>query len=275
MRKKRWMVLTIVILTLLCSGTGVVLGVEAEVPGNRTPVIIAHRAGAGFAPENTIAALEQAISDGCEIAEVDVQQLQDGTLIVMHDFNFLRTAGVDKNVWETDFSEIADFEVGTSFSGAYRGERIPTLEEMLECADNRIILMLELKYTGREKNLEESVVNLLREYQMEGNCIVGSMNIGILQGIRELSDEITTVFISHTLKEEQYELDFVDSYSIEAKNLNPGMIERIHSQGKPIYGWTVNSWESIRMVFECGADGVVTDNVSLAKLYQNRLLLAR
>ena len=61
---------------------GVLPQVEA---GKDTPVIVvAHRAGAKVAPENTLAALEQAIRDGAPIAEIDVQQLSDGTLIVMH-----------------------------------------------------------------------------------------------------------------------------------------------------------------------------------------------
>ena len=73
---------------------GVLPQVEA---GKDTPVIVvAHRAGAKVAPENTLAALKQAIRDGAPIAEIDVQQLSDGTLIVMHDSNFKRTAGDDR-----------------------------------------------------------------------------------------------------------------------------------------------------------------------------------
>ena len=65
-------------------------------------IVVAHRAGAKVAPENTLAALEQAIRDGAPIAEIDVQQLSDGTLIVMHDSNFKRTAGEDVCVWDTE-----------------------------------------------------------------------------------------------------------------------------------------------------------------------------
>lgn len=63
-------------------------------------IVVAHRAGAKVAPENTVAALEQAIRDGAPIAEIDVQQLSDGTLIVMHDSNFKRTTGEDICVWD-------------------------------------------------------------------------------------------------------------------------------------------------------------------------------
>ena len=95
------------------------LGAEAA-EARRHPrklTIIAHRAGAWFAPENTLAALEQTIRDGSVIAEIDVQQLSDGTLIVMHDSNFRRTAGVDRNVWDADYNEMTQYEVGSAFSG--------------------------------------------------------------------------------------------------------------------------------------------------------------
>ena len=141
---------------------GVLPQVEA---GKDTPVIVvAHRAGAKVAPENTLAALEQAIRDGAPIAEIDVQQLSDGTLIVMHDSNFKRTAGEDVCVWDTEADVLSTLEVGSTFSAAYRGEQIPTLEEMLACAggadriDDRIKIHRAGAETGRERSCAASGV---------------------------------------------------------------------------------------------------------------------
>ena len=123
---------------------------QVQAASKDAPVIgVAHRAGAKVAPENTVAALEQAIRDGAPIAEIDVQQLSDGTLIVMHDSNFKRTTGEDICVWDAEADALKTLEVGSGFSAAYRGEQIPTLEEMLACARGRITLMIELKYTGQ------------------------------------------------------------------------------------------------------------------------------
>lgn len=260
-------VAAVVVLAVFFS-TGLILGVEAAEKEEKTvPIVVAHRAGAGFAPENTIAALEQTIRDGSVMAEIDVQQLKDGTLIVMHDSSFLRTAGVDKNVWETDYDEIRDYEVGTSFSGIYEGEGIPTLEQMLQCADRRILLMIELKYTGHEEGLESSVVELLGQYHMERSCIIGSMNMAILEKVKELDGGIPTVFIAHSLTEEQYDLAFADSYSIEAVSLSKELVERLHEQDKPVYGWTANTCQAMQLVLDSGADGIVTDNVYLTGIY--------
>lgn len=239
---------------------GVFLGVEAAEKSIQAKniLLVAHRAGADSAPENTVAALEQAIWDGAVMAEIDVQQLADGTLIVMHDSNFLRTTGVDKNVWETNCEEMRRFK------------DIPTLEEMLLCADSRIILMIELKYTGYEDNMVAAVLELLERYRMKQSCIIGSMNMGILERVKQMDPQIQTVFIAHNLDEEQYELSCADSYSIEAKNLTRDMVDRLHEQNKPVYGWTANSQEQMRHILKCGADGIVTDKVALAEAFLRR-----
>lgn len=257
---------TVMLLCIFFLTYGVLPQVQAT--GKDTPVIVvAHRAGAKVAPENTVAALEQAIRDGAPIAEIDVQQLADGTLIVMHDSNFKRTAGEDICVWDAEAEDIETLEVGSGFSAAYRGEQIPTLEEMLTCARGRITLMIELKYTGQEEALEESVLALLKSCDMVDECIIGSMNRGILQKMKELEPGIATVFIAHDLEQTDYDLDYADSYSIEGKNLTVAMVEAIHYRGKSVYGWTANSSGAMLKIVNCGADGVVTDDVRLLQTF--------
>lgn len=241
---------------------------QVQAAGKDAPVIVvAHRAGAKVAPENTVAALEQAVRDGAPIAEIDVQQLADGTLIVMHDSNFKRTAGEDICVWDAEAEDLGSLEVGSGFSAAYRGEQVPTLEEMLACARGRITLMIELKYTGQEEMLEEGVLALLKKYDMVNECIIGSMNRGILQKMKELEPGIATVFIAHDLEQTDYDLDYADSYSIEGKNLTVAMVEAIHYRGKLVYGWTANSSGAMLKIVDCGADGVVTDDVRLLQTF--------
>ena len=241
---------------------------QVQAAGKDTPmIVVAHRAGAKVAPENTIAALEQAIRDGAPIAEIDVQQLSDGTLIVMHDSNFKRTAGEDVCVWDAEAELLQHLEVGDRFSAAYRGEKIPTLEEMLACAKGRICLMIELKYTGQEEHLEEEVISLLAAYDMTEECIIGSMNKGILQTVKELDPEISTVYIAHDLDETEYDLDYADSYSIEGKNLTADMVDAIHYTGKAVYGWTANSSAAMAWIEGTGADGVITDDVRLLQTF--------
>lgn len=98
------------------------------------PKVIAHRSGALFAPENTIAALKHAISIGVVMVEIDVQQLKDGSLVLLHDDSFNRTAGKNKKVCEVDYNEVQTYDAGSWFSPKFAGEPIPTLDDFLKHA---------------------------------------------------------------------------------------------------------------------------------------------
>ena len=123
------------------------------------------------------------------------------------------------------------------------------------------------KYTGQEDALEESVLTLLQDYDMVDECIIGSMNKGILQKMKELEPGISTVFIAHDLEEEDYELDYADSYSFEGRNLTVDMVDAIHYCGKSVYGWTANTSGAMLRIVNCGADGVITDDVRLLQTF--------
>jgi len=249
--------------------SGVIYGVEAAGSQGEFDgiVLVAHRAGAYFAPENTIAALEQAIRDGAPVAEIDVQELSDGTLIVMHDSNFMRTAGIDRNVWEVGYDELQSFEVGSLFSDAYIGESIPTLDDFLQCAGDRVSLMIELKSTGHEDMLEANVLDSLYRHGMAYSCIIGSQDESILKRIKQIDENIYTVFIAYDLDDEQYDVQWADCYSINLKALDSDMVDRIHRNGKPVYGWTANTHKAMQSVLASGADGIVTDNIYEARQF--------
>lgn len=78
--------------------------------------------------ENTLKALNKAIEDKEYMTEIDVQQIKDETLIVMHGTNFKGVAGVDKNIWDTEYKEVQTFDAGKYFSNQTEKELFLTLE---------------------------------------------------------------------------------------------------------------------------------------------------
>ncbi len=235
----------------------------AIIPVEGVPIVIAHRAGAFSAPENTLSALKKAEEEGAAMAEIDVQQTKDGTLIVMHDSNFKRISGIRKNVWEADMDEVKGYDAGAYFSPVYAGEKIPTLEEMLKASKGRIDLMIELKYTGRETKLVEKTVSLIQKYGMEDSCVIASMNLDILKQVKELAYGINTVYISTLLLTDNYDMAYIDGYSVETTFLSLGMTAQAHFQNKKIYAWTANSEKTIKKAILYQADGIITDNPPL------------
>jgi glycerophosphoryl diester phosphodiesterase len=128
--------------------------------------IIAHRGGAWVAPENTIAAFERGIADGADWLELDVQENADGEVIVKHDRDFMRSAGVPLEVWQATNADLAEIDMGSSFSSEFSDQRVPTLRRVLELAKGKAGVFIELKYYGRDVSLEQKVVDLVDETGM-------------------------------------------------------------------------------------------------------------
>ncbi|MDC7286317.1 glycerophosphodiester phosphodiesterase [Blautia schinkii] len=260
---------------LLC--TYVFLGLYSEseffsgfsLPADTSTQIVAHRAGAAYAPENTAAALEECIEDGADWAEVDVQQTKDGTLILMHDDNFKRTAGLDENVWDVNYEDVKHLDAGSYFSPRYTGEPIPTLEEILLLSKNRIKLMIELKYTGHESRLVEQTLALIEKHHMEKQCMIVSMNLSLLEKSKELNPRIKTGYVSALLLAGSYNQQDVDAYSVETTNLTAEMIAEARFHQKLVFAWTANSPRTIKKILAHQADGIITDNPLLARYYLN------
>ncbi|MDH5508339.1 MAG: glycerophosphodiester phosphodiesterase family protein, partial [Anaerolineae bacterium] len=87
-----------------------------------TPQLIAHRGGKTYQPENTLAAFKQAIADGVDQLEFDVQMTKDGVLVVIHDEEVDRTTNGSGLVADLTLAEIQALDAGG-------GERVPTFAE--------------------------------------------------------------------------------------------------------------------------------------------------
>ncbi len=99
----------------------------------------------GYAPENTIAAFELGIRQGCHGFEFDVQLSRDGEPVVHHDWSVARTTGGSGEIRDLTFREIRTLDAGKWFSPEFRGQKIPALAEVLEVVPEAMLLNVELK----------------------------------------------------------------------------------------------------------------------------------
>ncbi|WP_102049162.1 glycerophosphodiester phosphodiesterase family protein [Pygmaiobacter massiliensis] len=258
-------VVCVIIVVLLFSESE--FGKSAIYPNDTNISIIAHRGGAAVGPENTIAALNAAITMRVETAEIDVQQLKDGSIVLLHDSNFKRTTGQDKDVWEVDGAEVKNYDAGSLFSKDFTNEPVPTLAEALRTAKGHIHLMIEIKLSGHEQNLVKQVLEQVEEYDMMDECSIASLSLEVLKETKQINPKIKTVYITPMLLSDQYNIDYVDSYSIETTAMTKEMVLRMQQQNKKVYGWTANSAETVEKTLRCHVDGVVTDHPTQARYY--------
>ncbi len=239
----------------------------------KTMEVTAHRGASVSYPENTMSAFKGAKKLGSDWIELDVQQTKDGKLIVLHDTNLRRTTGVNKNTWETTYDEIKDLDAGSFFSEKFKDERIPLLEDVIKYAkENNINLNIELKPTGKEKDFENQVGELIKKYDFKNKAVVTSQVYEVLENFKKYDSSIKTVYVMSLAYGDITNLDCADSFSIEASSITRTLVNKIHNKGKEIYAWTVNTKESIQEMVDLNVDNIITDNITLAKdvIYQSK-----
>lgn len=149
------------------------------------PHISAHRGASSKAPENTLAALEAAWRDGATLAEIDVRLSRDGHVILMHDRAVDRTTNGRGPVETMTLDEIRTLDAGGWFGPAFRGERVPTLREVIAWARGKLVLLVELKnYPYREAPLAERTVALIDETNSAEYVVPAGFDHVVLRDIK-------------------------------------------------------------------------------------------
>lgn len=232
----------------------------------RTMEVTAHRGASIAYPENTMAAFIGAKEQGADWIELDVQQTKDKQIIVSHDTNLKRVTGVNKEVIQMTYEEIKKLDAGGFKDAKFKGEKIPLLEEVIDYAkDNNIRLNIELKPTGKEKNFERQVVEIIREKDFQENCVITSQVYEVLEKVKKADKKIETVYVMSIAYGDITKLKYADHFSVEATNVNKNLVKKVHNEGKELYVWTINTKENIKKMIDYNVDNIITDDVPLAQ----------
>ena len=221
----------------------------------------AHRGASIAAPENTLSAFKEAILAQAEYIETDVQETKDGELILLHDSNFKRTTGVDKNVWEVNYDEVKNYNAGHYLNSGYYVENIPTLDEAIKYVRGRCKLLIEIKLNGNEsQDIIEKVIKVIKENKVENQCVIASMNKDVLKKVKELDSTLLTCYLTALAYGDFYTWNYVDIYGIESTFVTKGLINDIHNKGKQIFVWTVNDQDTMSKMIDLNVDSIITDD---------------
>ena len=227
------------------------------------PLIWGHRGASGHAPENTLPAFKECVDRDFQAAELDVQMLADGTIIVLHDDNFKRTTGYDKNVWEATCDEIKDLDNGSFFDEEFRGTKIPTLDEVIKLAKTSkdvLFLNIEIKRTGHDDGIVQKVIDIIDENDFYSYCDITSQDYATLEEVREIDPNVLTAYTSVIGIGDIETLDAADIISINETFATYENIERIHHAGKYVFVWTVNEEDTMQQLVSLNVDAILTNN---------------
>jgi glycerophosphoryl diester phosphodiesterase len=226
--------------------------------------IMAHRGSSKAAPENTMAAIRKAIDDGADWVEIDVQETADGEVVLFHDSDFMKLAGVDLKIWDATLDDLQEIDIGSWFAPEFRDERVPTLAEVLDACKGKIRVNIELKYYGHDVQLEQRVADIVASREMDSDVIAMSLKMDGVRKMKAIRPEWRVGLLMSVAAGDlkQVEADFL---AVNAGFANRRLIRTAHESGREVYVWTVNDAPTMSSMISRGADGLLTDRPALAR----------
>jgi len=234
-------------------------------------IIFAHRGASAHAPENTLAAFELAIEQGADGIELDVKLSADGQVVVIHDPTVDRTTGAHGRVKDMTLDQLRALDAGSSFAEAFKGEKIPTLEEVFESVGKKTHINVELtNYTTSRDHLVESVCMLVKRFNLQKRVLFSSFIASNLSKSRSYLPGVPTGLLALGGILGAWHRSFVFAFSRNdalhpnLKDATQQQIYFVHRLKRRVHVWTVNEEQDMRRLFKWGVDAIFTDDPQLA-----------
>ncbi len=228
----------------------------AECTPPKNTLVIGHRGARGHLAENTLPSIAKALDLGVDGVEIDVFQCASGELVVFHDKTLDKLTNATGYIEALDLDSIQRIEVLNGFT-------IPTLNEVLDLINGRVVLNIELKGSNTALKTHELLQNYFeREEWSQEKILISSFDWDELKLFRSVNKEVPIAVLT--------EDDPLDALAVglelkavainpNFKSLNSDVVSKIHEKGFEIYTWTVNEVDDINLIRSLGVEAIITD----------------
>lgn len=225
---------------------------------------IAHRGSSGSYPENTRLAFEKAIEAGADMIEMDCRLSKDGHVVVIHDDRLDRTARAKGFVKGKTLRQLKKLDVGAWLKKSFKGERIQTLEEILEIVSGKVEINLEIKSVLHGPlGIELKVLFIVSHFDYLERTIFSSFDYQSLRRLRELAPDVRIgVLCGAGIKDNPFQAAReMNAYSlhIQREFATPHFLEEARELGLKSFVWTVNEAKEMEKFLSLGVDGIISD----------------
>ncbi len=258
------------LLALGCGAANRATETEEPASEEHTVEIIAHRGASHLAPENTLASVRLGFELGAEAVEVDVLQTRGGRIVAIHDKDTERVSGRRLVVSESSLEELRALEVGAWKEERFRGEPIPTLEEVLALIPEGRRLFIEIK-CGPEIVPELGRV-LAASRKAPAQTPVIAFDLEVARAVKAAMPALEVSFLAEwrpgggiqpPTVEELISLALgagLDGLDLQAPGpYDAAMVAKIREAGLRLYVWTVDDPLLAAELKDLGIDGITTN----------------
>jgi len=236
-------------------------------------LVIAHRGGAGLAPENTLASFRNGIALGAGVIEMDAHLSRDGAVVVIHDPTLERTTDGKGRVADRSLAELQALNAAARFGdGRYARQAVPAFADVLDLLrGNTVRAEVEIKVPpqGRYAGIEALMAGMLAERGLIGRVSFSSFDFGVLADVKRADARVQTVALMTSDFFRRVPVDMpaqvvaaahaAGAIAVNKDYLTAPMVQEAHARGMQAEVWTVDSEAEMRQFIAMGVDGIITN----------------
>lgn len=235
--------------------------------------IVAHRGASFDAPENTLASVNLAWEQNADAVEIDIYLTKDNKIVAFHDKTTKRTGGgQDIAIVDQTLAELKKLDAGSWKEEKYKGEPIPTLDEILPTIPESKRLFIEVK-CGPEivPFLKDDLARAGKD--ADQTCVI-SFNSDVCRDVKQVMPELKVFWLSGQRRDketgewgppleeliataQQIHADGLDLNANE--KIDAAFVKQVKDAGLELYVWTVNDPAEMLRLTRAGVDGITTD----------------
>ena len=241
------------------------------------PWVIAHRGASADAPENSIAAFQEAWEQDADGIEGDFRLTKDGAVVCIHDETTKRCGNMNLKVSESTLEELKAVDIGSWKNKRYKKERIPTLAAVLATVPEGKRIFIELK-AGVEI-VEPTRKAIIKSGVKDNQVTIISSKADVVAACRKAMPTIQANWLtSCKVKDGRLNpsletiLQTLEAskatglgISIDSASLDRTFMHALHHAKRQVHCWTINEAKEALHLRALGIDSITTDKPSFIR----------
>lgn len=227
--------------------------------------IFAHRGSSGSFAENTQSAIEAALQLDIDGIEVDLQSTLDD-FAVIHDTWLDRTTNGTGKVNSLTMQQVKKYDAGN-------GQTVPSVQQLFDWVDNKMMINLELKHTFALDKLVNIIEhNIAAKKLTRDNLLLSSFDHHQLKWFKQKLPWVKVGALTSSIPLDYAAFaDHLHAYSVHLdKNfVNHEFVADAKARNLEVYCYTVDKQEDIKQMQTLGVDGIFSNYPCQAKSYLN------
>lgn len=239
----------------------------------KKPLVVGHRGFPDKYPENTLVSFEAAVLAGVGMIELDITLTLDSEIVVIHDDTLNRTTNGSGLVGRYTLKELRRLDAGSWFHPRFAGEKVPTLEGVLNAFVNRVLVNIEIKPNstdaeGYTERIVHKTLEAIDTVSATGRVLISSFDPEILQRVAgSRHHPAMALLLEEAIGEDALAL----AEKLGVVSIHPDMdtldfetVHRVQSRKFFVFPYNVDSEKKIRRAFKMGIDGLFVDDPEMA-----------